>query len=101
MSEAFMILPNFRHIPEQQVVLEQEAVIPAKPDDVTANPEAYQAVDSVFSQDQDKLSTLSMMGFWSAAMLLGDMARDHQQRAAEEEDRSEEEEEEQPHLPPA
>jgi hypothetical protein len=98
MSEVLMILPDFSHAVEKPEIVIQEAVIPAKPDHHDIDVKEIQAVDTVFAQDHEKLSMLSMMGFWSAAMFVGDMAREYQRQVAEEETRTEDDEEV-PRLP--
>jgi hypothetical protein len=71
---------------ERPPIIQPDAAIPAKPDH-QLKPEEVKAVDTVFSQDPDKLTTLSMMGLWSAAMLVGDWAREHQKRVEEDEEK--------------
>jgi hypothetical protein len=86
MSDAFMILPNFNHHQvENPPLLQDQAVIPAKPDH-SMYPEQIEAVDTVFAQDQDKASMLGLFAVWNGAMLLGDMAREHLNRADEDEE---------------
>ena len=98
MSEAFVsLLPANLLLAEHPPVVPPEAAIPAKPD-LPAKPNEIQVVDTVFAQDQEKFTALSAMGFWSAAMLIGDMAREHLQRAQEAEE--EEAEDRDPNGPP-
>ena len=98
MSEVLMILPDFAHAVEKPEIVIREAVIPAKPDHTNTDVKEVHAVDTVFAQDHEKLGMLTMMGYWSAAMFIGDMARQYQ-RSVEEENRRSDEEEEMPHLP--
>src|SRR5262249_39066654 len=97
MSEFLMsFIPAPSNLAEPPPVLQQEAVVPGKPEP-PPNPEQLQAVDSVFVHDHEKLTALSVYALWSWAMMIGDMAREHLRRAAE--DTDEDEEEEHPRLP--
>jgi hypothetical protein len=96
MAEVFIsLLPGYSPLAEKPPILQNEAVIPAQPDPTVHTSEQVQAVDTVFTQDHEKLSAVSFYMLWSGAMFLGDMAREHLNRADEED-----EDEEQEELPP-
>jgi hypothetical protein len=79
---------QFLPIPVTQVVVETPAVLqPAEvlPQQQTS-PEQVRAVDGVFSESSEGEKVLGLVGLWTGAMLLKDLAAEHFHLPAEEEE---------------
>jgi hypothetical protein len=86
MSEALLsLIPGPNHLSEKPPILEEQAVVPAKPD-TTFLPEQTETVDTFFAHDKDKLPMVGLMGAYSAGMMLNDMLEEHLKRSEEEEE---------------
>jgi hypothetical protein len=69
-------IPVVHYAPETPAVCPTDILGPT---DSPAPPDAdqVQAVDAVFSYDHEPTGVASLLGLWSSAMLLGDLAKDH------------------------
>jgi hypothetical protein len=77
MAEILNILPpDILQVETPQHLRQQEAVVPAKPDDDGTNPAV---IDALFSEKQEKKEEITpamLYALWSGAGLIGDKARD-------------------------
>jgi hypothetical protein len=82
---------------EMTVAAPQEALVvetglpPGAVDSATTEqppptPEQVRAAEVVFSQEQESQAALNLLGLWTSAVLLRDLALDHFSRAEEEEE---------------
>ncbi len=84
MAEILNLLPpDILQIETPQAIHQQEAVVPAKPDDDGTNPAL---IDAVFSETEkpEEITPAMVYALWSGAAIIGDRARSHLQRMAEE-----------------
>jgi hypothetical protein len=91
MSEILNLLPpDILQIETPAQIHQQEAVVPAKPDDDGTSPEA---IDAVFSEEKqekpEEISPAMAYALWSMAGIIGDKARSHLQRAEREDEEKE------------
>jgi hypothetical protein len=69
-------LPVFRQPPEEPPIIPNEVLIaPQAPSPPDTN--QVQALDALFTETQDPSAAACLLGLWSSAMLLGDLAGSH------------------------
>jgi hypothetical protein len=85
------MLPEVPHVLVQPS--QPEPALPATEavQDVPHSPDQIRAADAVFAQNQEHSIVAGMLGLWSGAMLLNDLAKEHFTEAVddEEEDKKE------------
>lgn len=84
-EELFHAFPFINHPPVDRLTPAAELTAPSGQEQVPASPEDARAVDHVFAEDRQAAAVAGLLGAWSSAMLLSDLAREHFSEPADDE----------------
>lgn len=84
-EELFHPFPLVNHPPVEHLTPAVEPPAPAGQEQVPASPDQARAVDQVFAEDRQAAAVAGLLGVWSSALLLSDLAKEHFSSPADEE----------------